>query len=297
MMKKTRNWLLVLFILALPFVVFLGCLIFMTAAPLPPIPPLPNPNGYDDLVKAGQMMAYNSPDYSGMDPQQLEGLVATNAAALQVYRAGLSNSCRVPLAFSQTYMSNHLNQLATLKRLAQGLAAEGRLAEMAGHPNDAAKSYLDAIRLGNEAARGGVMIDQLVGTASEAIGSAGLQNIAGQLDASTCRQTAAALENLDSHRQSWSEVMQQENDWSHRTFPGLKNEFVRLMTRKMLDAAEHTGEAKFQKQELKERQLIIFLAGRAYQLDKDKSLENVADLVPDYLKAVPRDPVTGKTLD
>jgi hypothetical protein len=249
------------------------------------------------LVKAGQMIADNSTDYSEMDPQQLEGFVATNAAALQVGRAGLSNSCRVPLEFSETYMSSHLNQLAAIKRLALGLAAEGRLAEMAGHPNDAAKSYLDAMRLGNEAARGGVMIDQLVGTASEAIGSAGLQHLAGQLDASTCRQTAAALENLDSHRQSWSEVMQQENDWSHRTFPGLRNELVRLMSRKMLIPAEQRAGTKFENRVLKERQLTVDLAARAYQLEKGKPPAGAADLVPDYLKAVPLDPVSGKNLD
>ena len=56
MTKKTRNWLIVL--LSIPAAVILaviGLLIFNAVRPLPPIPPLPNPNGYNDLVKAGAM--------------------------------------------------------------------------------------------------------------------------------------------------------------------------------------------------------------------------------------------------
>jgi hypothetical protein len=45
MTKKTRNWLIALSILAFPFVLFLSFLIFLEE-PLPPVAPLPNPNGY-----------------------------------------------------------------------------------------------------------------------------------------------------------------------------------------------------------------------------------------------------------
>jgi hypothetical protein len=44
MTTKTRNRIVVLFILAFPFVLFLGFLISEFAKPLPPIPQLPNPN-------------------------------------------------------------------------------------------------------------------------------------------------------------------------------------------------------------------------------------------------------------
>ncbi len=41
---------------------------------------------------------------------------------------------------------------------------------------------------------------------------------------------------------------------------------------------------------------MINFAARAYELEKGKPPRNVTDLVPDYLKAVPKDPVTGKDL-
>ena len=295
MTRKTRNWLITLLILASPFLLFLGLLIFWNAEPLPPIAPLPNPNGYDDLVKAGRAIK-SMAGYDQTNEQQLAELVATNAEALRLLQADLSNQCQVPLQFSENYMANHLNDLAGFKRLSQVLAAEGRLAEMEGRPKDSARSYLDAIHLGTECARGGVVIDQLVGTAIEAIGVAGLQQLVEQLGAKSCRESAATLETLDTQSQSWDEVMQQERGWSRRTYPGMRNELVRVMTRSSLNKAFQKGEEKFYKRQTKMRQLAVALAARAYELDKSKPPANINDLVPDYLKAVPQDPMTGTNI-
>ena len=60
MTVRTRNRLIAFSILAAPFVFLFCLLLFWDAEPLPPVPPLPNPNGYDDLVKAGQMVAGKS---------------------------------------------------------------------------------------------------------------------------------------------------------------------------------------------------------------------------------------------
>ena len=46
MTTKTRNRLIVLFIFGFPFMVLLGFLVSQLVGPLPPIQPLPNPNGY-----------------------------------------------------------------------------------------------------------------------------------------------------------------------------------------------------------------------------------------------------------
>ncbi len=94
-----------------------------------------------------------------------------------------------------------LENLSTLKRLAQALAAQGQLAELEKHPAAAAESYLTAIRLGVAGSRGGLLIDSLVGTAVEAIGSAGLEKLVPMLDAKQCCQTVAALESCDARRE------------------------------------------------------------------------------------------------
>ena len=295
MTTKTRNWLIAICILASPFVFFLGLLIFWNAEPLPPVAPLPNPNGYEDLVNAGRAIK-SMAGYDQTNEQQLAELVATNAEALQLLPAGLSNQCRVPVQFSAVHVADHMNDLAGLHRLAQILAAEGRLAEIEGRPKDSAKCYLDAIHLGIECARGGVLIDQLVGTAIEALGVAGLQKLVDQLDAKSCRDTAAALETYDAQGQTWQQVMQQERDWSRRTHPGVGNEFLRVMTRRSLNKVYKTGQEKFEKQQSKARHLTIDLAARAYKLDRGKPPASANDLVPDYLEAIPQDPVTGTNM-
>ena len=43
-------------------------------------------------------------------------------------------------------------------------------------------------------------------------------------------------------------------------------------------------------------QLLIDLAARAYELEKGHRPASLADLVPDYLKAIPQDPVTGTNM-
>jgi len=295
MTTKTRNWLLALCIVALPFLTFSGFIASDFFTP-PPLPPLPNPNGYDDLVKAGQMLSTNSWNYDKMNLEQLRELATANSEALELARSGLSNQCRVPVEFTQAYNENHLSNLASVKRLAQAFVAEGRLDEMENRPNDAVKSYLDVIHLGNESSRGGTLIDGLVGIAIESIGTSPLQKLVPQLNAQSCRETADTLETLNSQRQSWNEVMQQEHDWSRRAFPGLRNELQRLTSRNSLKKAFQIIEQKIKKRQTETRQLIIDLAARAYELDKGKPPASVADLVPDYLKAIPQDPFTGTNM-
>jgi hypothetical protein len=186
--------------------------------------------------------------------------------------------------------------LANFKRLAQAFAAEGRLAEMENRPGDAAKSYLDTIRLGNKSGRGGVLIDHLVSIAIEAMGTAGLQKLVDQLDAKTSCEAAATLETLDAQRQTWKEVMQQERTWSRRTYPGIRYRMAELVMSSSLKKALQKGEQRINKGQIMKRRLLVDLAARAYELDKGRRPANLTDLVPDYLKAVPEDPASGKNL-
>jgi hypothetical protein len=296
MTKKSRNWLMVL--LSIPVAAILavtGLLIFNAARPLPTIRPLPNPNGYDALVKAGEMAAIETGDFNEMKLEDLRAQTAKNSGALQAARIGLQEDCAVPLQFSLN-VSQHLPELADCKRLAQAFVVEGELAEMENRPGDAVKSYLDTIRLGHKSAQGGVLIDQLVGTAIEAMGVSHLQKLVDQLDAKTCRETAATLETLDAQRQTWTEVMQQESAWVRRAYPDIKYRWSELVVSASLKKGIQKTEQKFKNQQSKTRQLMVDLADRAYQLDHGHRPASVADLTPDYLRAVPQDPFTGTNL-
>ena len=296
MTTKTRNRLLAIIIVAFPFVLF-SFFLFSRVVEVPPRPPaLPNPNGYDNFLRAGSEVAENTGDFDTMNVAQLRELAGKNAAALAEARAGLSNQCLVPVQYTESYASNHLNDLAGMKRLAQAFTAEGMLVEMEGRTNDAIQSFVDTIRLGGETMRGGVLIDGLVGIAIDAMGTAHLQTLVPHLNANTCRETEATLESLEASSPTWNEVIQQENDWSHATFRGWRYDLMRLESGKSASAAIASSKRKFDAREQKRQQLIIALAARAYQLEKGHPPASAADLVPDYLKAVPKDPVTGTNL-
>ena len=295
MPARIRNRLIAFSIIAAPFVFLFCLLLFWDAEPLPPVPPSPNPNGYDDLVKAGNMVSNDFENYDELSSTKLGELINKNAKALQTARTGLREKCQVTLDYSAA-SSAHLDQLMALKRLAFAFAADGRLAEMEKRPADAVQSDLDMIRLANESARGGVIIDQLVGIAIEAISVRQMQVLVDQLDTKTCRETAATLETLDSQRQTWDEVMRQERDWSHRTFPGIRYQLSAIIMHNTLNKAYQTAEQNFEKQQFKTRQLMLEFAARAYELEKGQPPASAADLVPDYLKAIPQDPLTGTNM-
>jgi hypothetical protein len=241
------------------------------------------------------MAAIETGDFNETKLEDLRAQTAKNSGALQAARIGLQEDCAVPLQFSLN-VSRHLPELADCKRLAQAFVVEGELAEMENRPGDAVKSYLDAIRLGHKSARGGVLIDQLVGTAIEAMGVSHLQKLVDQLDAKTCQETAATLEILDAQKQTWTEVMQQERAWVRRAYPGIKYRWSELVVSASLKKGIQKAEQKFKNQQSKTRQLMVDLAARAYQLDHGHRPASVSELAPDYLRAVPQDPFTGTNL-
>jgi len=295
MTLRARNRLITFSILAGPFIFLFCLLLFWEAEPLPPVPPLPNPNGYDNLVKTGTIVSNEFGDYEELSLSSLRELVKKNTEAFQVARAGLQQQCRVALDYSPD-QSKHLGELAALKRLALAFVATGYLAEKENRSSEAARFYLNTINLGNKSAQGGVIMDQLVGIALEAIGTKHLQRLVPQLDAKSCRETAVTLQTLDSQRQTWNQVMQQERDWSRRTFPGIRNEIGRIVMRRTLQTVYQKAGEKFNARVEETRQLIIKFAARAYELDKGHPPVNLADLVPDYLKAIPQDPLTGTNM-
>ncbi|MGH7972439.1 MAG: hypothetical protein ACREIC_27315, partial [Limisphaerales bacterium] len=129
----------------------------------PPTTPsaFPNPNGYDDFVKAAWLLPSAISDFRALPPPELRALLATNSISFNLVRTGLACQCRVPVVFAADMP--HGTNLAVLKRLGFALVAEGHVAELDRDPATAAEDYLAAVRLGQELSRGGLIIDSLVG--------------------------------------------------------------------------------------------------------------------------------------
>ena len=271
-----------------------AAVVFTLSQPTLAPPPLPQPNGYDDFVKAGGMVTDDPAGYGTMSEEELRAFVWKNAEALKLARTGLGRECRVLLDYS-AINATHSRDLAGIKWLARTFTAEGRLAEMENRPGDAAESYLGTVRLGHAITRGGVIIDSLAGLAIEAIGMARLENLARNLDAKPCREVASALETVESGRESAETMLKQERAWARRV-GGFKGQIAGLVMFKTLRQVEQKCAGRVNAQQTRTRVLLLHLATRAYELERGERPKSLADLVPAYLKSIPQDSITGTNM-
>jgi hypothetical protein len=279
----------------LTLIVLVGLTVLWLKPAVPPPVALPSPNGYDTLLKAGQMASSESAEFKTLGVEPLRRLVTENEEALRLARQGLTRPCRVPVQFSIDYASNHPAELAPMKRLTRACLAEGLLAERENRWPEAVQAYLDAIRLGHEASRGGLFIDALVGVACRAAGAQALSQICPRLTGPTCRETAHRLEQTLARSEPVSDVIEHERRWSLRTF-GWRTRLAGLVMFRSMKKNQQNVVGKLQAQAIAEQRLLIELATRAYALDKGHRPKLVADLVPAYIQTMPRDPRTGLTL-
>ena len=287
MVKKIRYAMLLLMAvnLACVAVVFLG-----GHEPPPPVP-LPNPNGYDTLLKAAQLLA------SQTNPAPV---LAADSEVVRLVRTGLQQECRVPIEYSISYDSNHVANLGGIRMLAQVLQHAARAAETNQHPGDASCFQLDTVRLGVQSSRGGLIIDQLNGLALESLGRGGLKRLVPTLGLQDCRRAAAELPEVNRLRESFLLILARDSDWEDRVvghaFRVRLAEMIQFRSLNPGKAIRQHIEAQTKANERDTSLLILDLAAREYLLEKGVPPTSTADLVPAYLKAVPRDPFTGTNL-
>ncbi len=267
-------------------------------APLPSSPPLPVPNGFDDLVAAGLSIHGPVPnDPAKADEPTLAAYVAANGEALARARIGLARSCRVPLDESQTTLDAHIKRTSALRGVARLLIAAGRLAEIQGRPTEAARDYREVITLGIAGTRGGLVIDVLTGFACESGGVDGLRRVAGTIDAAHCRELSQAIEPLDRDREEIAAVLARDYGWFHATSGMPMRIYGALFARTLKGInlpAEKSATTAAAKARVRLRTLLASLALRGYRLEHGADPKGMAALVPDYLSTIPRDPTDGE---
>jgi len=94
MLQRFRTPLLALAVL---FVLAMLTVLFLSTGRTPPRQPLPNPNGYDDFLKAAALLTGDVGNASTLvDHDGLRALVSTNAESLRLLRLGLTRQCALP---------------------------------------------------------------------------------------------------------------------------------------------------------------------------------------------------------
>lgn len=262
-------------------------------------PLLPDPNGYDDFGKAGQLLVVDALGYADASLEELQTMVDSNAPALALLKDGLTKEARVPLEYAVEDTSNWTDNLPHFKGLACALCAEARCELLTGNPDRAAEICLETIAFGIESCRGGVLIQRMVGIAVVAIGFQALDEVQPELDAPTCKRVTKKLEEILGAREPLSNVAETERSWS-RSVAGVRDHFAAIMMSRSLKPFQALAAPAFAKCEQNEAQFdrrLFRMASLAYELDNGHPPESAADLVPEYLKAIPIDPATGDPME
>jgi hypothetical protein len=276
------------------FVLAVLTLVVFTAGRPPTSPPLPNPNGYDDFLKAAALLTGDVGNASTLDHDGLRALVSTNAESLHLIRQGLSRGCSVPTDSAMTNIAGVLADLPNLKSLARLLSEEGKLAEMENRNADAAQSYVDTIRFGNEISRGGFLINRLVGIACEAIGDTALSKLVPKLKPEEARRVVAELEKIGSAQVTWDEVRRNENRFAQYQLGKGFNPISWVMTRWGAWHSRQRAKMRDKKILAHLRLLTAELAVRCYQSEQGRAPTGLEQLVPKYLQSLPQDPFSDR---
>ena len=251
--------------------------------------PLPNPNGYDELLFAAQMVsAPASGPNERVTAEELARAVAANAEALKMARNALAKECRVSSQnpFAQVLRTG--KNPPSFRHLASAFQLEGNVDESEGREAEAAENYFTIIRLGQEIMRGGIVIDALTGATIEGRGTAALEKLKSKLGAQQCKELAKRIEEADGKRETVDAVVHQEKIWARREFG-----WRYYMHPVVILQARHRASA-ITVQQQRTRHVMILFAERAFELEHGAKPKRIEELVPGYLKAVPKDAFTGK---
>jgi len=263
----------------------------------PPIPvaDLPNPNGYDDLVRAGESFTNVTVPERGDAVDVLRAFVKKHASALQIARTGLDRECEIPLRYDSEDI--WLGNLQNARNMTRAFYAESLLAEEEGRMDDAMRIHYDNIRLGNATTHGGLLIHRLVGMAIRGIGISGLNDLIEGLSSEQCRELIEILETSEGGLEPLENCLTRERIWADHAF-GWQGRFLNLADwLSGSDVASMEG-AQYVDLRIKTRTRLLIgaLAIRSYQLERGELPDTLADLMPEYLPAVREDPFSGKAL-
>lgn len=260
-----------------------------------PIEPLPEPNGYDEVLRIAASLAAPPPRSAG-------GVAGDPAAWIERHRseqfarlhAALRRPSGVPIQYAVGY--TNLAAIQSLRQLSRDLYAEAARQRLAAKTRDARQTYLDLVELGLVAARGGFIVDRLVGTALTGLGVEGLRQIRDELSLDDRRALIVALQTNDAAWEPLAKLRDRERaaidktlGWRSRITFALSEDFSPEAAFRALEQSDHTRSAQI-------RLLVCHLAIGLYQAERGCPPGKLENLVPGYLHRVPEDPFSGKPL-
>ena len=268
-------------LVSLLMVLPLGFVFHRLAIPTPiPKVTLPDPNGYDDLTRAATLLA-----------------TTTRADALDTARRAFDRESQVPVKYSADDIDVRLSQ--DFRPLAKAFVAEGELAEQQGRTADALACYLDCVHFAHASARGGLLFDAVYGRALGWFGQRSLHRMHKKLTAEQCCTVIAELQADTDRWEPIEEFVARERIWTQHALYWQDRLYLLLddwNANASADRQSRINYAFWWGHFARRRLTVTTLALHAYKLQHGGFPRQLADLVPDYLPAVPEDPFRARPL-
>lgn len=276
-------------------------------------PPIPQPNGYDDVLVAARALKEvmpvrngNLPDYAKFETPALKDFVAAIRGPLAQIRQGLERPFQVPYVYDlSAFTHTTMRDVGECRIFAnRALQAEGVLARREMRTADEARSALDLLRLGNSLGREVPMMGYLSSLPSASLGASALRDMRDRLvdDPDLCRKTIAELARLDRERPPVARAVARESAFidinvrSHGPFAATMLRVSGVVAKQRNQALASLRDAAT-RSEAFQRLVLADLAVRLHQKEHQGTPPaSLPALVPAILPRLPIDPFTGQPL-
>jgi hypothetical protein len=282
--------------------IFIAIVVASSVGHRPARPRLPDPNGYDDLARAGSLIQGQWPnkgDLARADPGEVRAFVEANKAALDLARVGLGRECVAPVEATQEGLGKQMERCGHIRSLSRLLTGEAIVREADGHFVEAAKSDRDALALGQALTQGGMGNDAMTGWVIQGVAIARLRKLRDRLPSDAIRDLLRDLESLDRRRVSVEAVEAGWYGWYQGAFSPMQRTMLRWSGVEKRTRIQEAGMAERGRERIERsmRFLLVELAIHAYHEDRKTWPRSIDDLVPAYLASVPISSGTGKAID
>jgi hypothetical protein len=260
----------------------------------PPEPPAidsPNPNGYEDLIAAGEMVP---DDMLRVLRQRSSMTVAEQTAFMEKLQPafariaeGLQKKCRVARPYADRHSPEYENDVNAGFNAYAALIVRMLHSEQFGTNAEYRGACLELMRFSEEITRGGGI--DIYNYFGPSIVAARLLDVAAELNASECRALVQELELFSQSREPHAakvavqKIVDQRSGWQpHLTY--LRSEWSGR------DNYPPPGGYWELRPEADFRLVLTAIAAQAFLLDNGHPPDSLTELTPNYLAKVPLDP-------
>lgn len=268
---------------------------------LDPLPRLviepPEPNGFDDLVAASQMLLVSPVLNKRVEPANTDELadeIGAHSAGYDRIRLALSRDIVNPIWSNRGSLEeswkNSIKAMQAIRGLHRPLSMKAELARQKGLYDDVVDIALVIVHIGVAVQKNATFTEYLSGTTLEDLGKGEIYKVVGRLPPAICRRLIRELTTIESQREPIETVIHRNRVFS-QYYWGWEGHFIDLVESLGGHRIDDIMQLSvFPRTLAVSRLLKAELALHWYLAENGHFPHELQQLVPEYLPEVPLDP-------